>query len=43
MIVSSEFWPEITNQDFEMPPALADTFQAFNQGYESLKVTAYTF
>ena len=39
LIVSGEFWPEIPNQNFEMPADLQSAFKDFNKGYEQLKVS----
>ena len=38
MIVSSEFWPEISNQEFDLPSHVTNAFEEFNKSYEGLKV-----
>ena len=39
MVVSSQFWPDIPNQEYELPEGITKSLELFNKGFENLKVT----
>ncbi|CAK8674965.1 unnamed protein product [Clavelina lepadiformis] len=39
MVVSSQFWPDIPNQEYELPEGITKSLELFNKGFENLKAS----